>query len=143
MTATSPPSGSTYDHALRTAEELLGFRLQPFLEDSGSEPPNAGDLKRIFTEHAFADSWPRTQFLDVRTRALVSVTTTAVLGVHEPLRGQLRIALRNGVTPEEIVEAFIQIGVYAGVARAFDSYSIAAEVFAEASARDDTHPDTS
>src|SRR6185312_924351 len=131
MTETSPPSDSKYDDALGTAEQLLGFRLQPFLENSGSEPANAGDFKRILTEHAFADSWPRTQFLDVRSRALVSVTTTAVLGVHEPLRGQLRIALRNGVTPEEIVEAFIQIGVYAGVARAFDSYSIAAEVFAE------------
>jgi 4-carboxymuconolactone decarboxylase len=139
MTEKSPASDPTYDDALRTAEELLGFRLQPFLEDSGSEPPNAGDFKRILTEHAFADSWPRTQFLDVRTRALVSVTTTAVLGLHEPLRGQLRIALHSGVTPEEIVEAFIHIGVYAGVARAFDSYTIAAQVFAELVARDDTH----
>jgi 4-carboxymuconolactone decarboxylase len=59
------------------------------------------------------------------------VTIAAVLGTREPLRGQLRIALNNGVTPEEIVEAFIHIEAYAGAARAFDSYEIAAEVFAE------------
>jgi 4-carboxymuconolactone decarboxylase len=59
------------------------------------------------------------------------VTTTAALGILEPLRGQLRIALHNGVTPQEIVEAFIHLSVYAGVARAFDSYAIAAQVFAE------------
>ena len=69
MSEPSAPSGSTYDHALSTAEELLGFQLQPFLEDSGSEPPNAGDLKRIFTEHAFADSWPRTDICDDRGSA--------------------------------------------------------------------------
>jgi 4-carboxymuconolactone decarboxylase len=56
-----------------------------------------------------------------------------VLGTLEPLRGQLRIALNNGVSPEQIVEAFIQIEAYAGAARAFDSYRIAREVFAERS----------
>jgi 4-carboxymuconolactone decarboxylase len=59
------------------------------------------------------------------------VTIAATLGVLEPLRGQLRIALNNGVTKEEIVEAFIQIAAYAGAARAFEGYGIAAEVFAE------------
>jgi 4-carboxymuconolactone decarboxylase len=62
------------------------------------------------------------------------VTIAAVLGTLEPLRGQLRIALRNGATPEQIVETFIQIEAYAGAARAFDGYRIAREVFAEGSA---------
>ncbi|WP_414672964.1 carboxymuconolactone decarboxylase family protein [Kribbella sp.] len=52
------------------------------------------------------------------------------------MRGQLRIALNNGVTPEEIVEAFIQLEAYAGAARAFESYQIAAEVFAEKATAD-------
>jgi 4-carboxymuconolactone decarboxylase len=61
----------------------------------------------------------------------VSVAVTAALGIREPLRGQLRIALNLGVTPEEIVEAFIHIAVYAGVARAFEGYGVASDVFAE------------
>jgi 4-carboxymuconolactone decarboxylase len=123
---------SDYEQALDTAERLLGFRLERFLGPGEGEPPNSADFKRIATMHAFGDAWPRTDYLDTRTRALVSVTITATLGVLEPLRGQLRIALNNGVTPEEIVEVFIQLAVYGGVARAFEGYGIAAEVFAEA-----------
>jgi alkylhydroperoxidase/carboxymuconolactone decarboxylase family protein YurZ len=59
--------------------------------------------------------------LDDRSRALISVAIAATLGTHEPLRGQLRIALNSGVTKEEIVELFIHLEAYAGAARAFDS----------------------
>lgn len=120
-----------YATALNEAEKLLGFRLERFLETAPTEPENAEDFKRIATIQAFGDAWPRTDHLDTRTRALVSVTIAASLGVLEPLRGQLRIALNTGATEEEIVEVFIQIAAYAGVARAFEGYGIAAEVFAE------------
>ncbi|MGF0172511.1 carboxymuconolactone decarboxylase family protein [Streptomyces sp. Marseille-Q5077] len=120
-----------YAAALRTAERLLGMPLERFLEPGAGEPANAADFKRLATVHTFGDAWPRTDVLDIRTRALISVTIAATLGTLEPLRGQLRIALNNGVTPEEIVEAFIHIEAYAGAARAFDSYRVAREVFAE------------
>ena len=136
MTTTGPTSDPEYARALDTAEQLLGLRLETFLEAGRGEPANAAEFKRIATVHAFGDSWPRTDGLDTRSRALVSVAATAALGIHEPLRGQLRIALNSGVTPEEIVEAFIHLAAYIGVARAFDSYAIAAQVFAE---RADTH----
>ena len=61
----------------------------------------------------------------LRSRALVSVTIAATLGTREPLRGQLRIALNNGVTKDEIVDLFIHLEAYAGAARAFDSYQVA------------------
>ncbi len=59
------------------------------------------------------------------------MTIAAVLGTHDPLRGQLKIALNNGGTKEEIVELFIHIEAYAGAARAFDSYQVVRDVFAE------------
>ena len=117
--------------ALETAARLLGGRLEPFLEPGPGEPSNARDFTGLATVHTFGDAWPRSDVLDVRTRALVSVTIAATLGTLEPLRGQLRIALNNGVSPEEIVETFIHIEAYAGAARAFDSYRVAREVFAE------------
>ncbi len=121
----------SYAVALDEAERLLGFRLERFLTTGATEPSNAEDFKRIATIQAFGDAWPRTEYLDPASRALVSVTIAATLGVLEPLRGQLRIALNTGVTKEQIVEAFIQIAAYAGVARAFEGYGIATEVFAE------------
>jgi hypothetical protein len=65
-----------------------------------------------------------------------SDASEATLGPHEPLRGQLRIALRAGVTAgvtkEEVVGLFIHLAACAGAARAFDRYQDALAVFAEA-----------
>jgi 4-carboxymuconolactone decarboxylase len=125
-----------YAASLDTAEKMLGFRLERFLEATKGEPSNSVDFKRIATVHTFGDAWTRSEHMDIGTRSLVSVTIAASLGILEPLRGQVRIALNNGVTKEAIVEAFIQIEAYAGAARAFDSYQIAAQVFAETSNTD-------
>ena len=116
--------------AFAAAERLLGAPL--VLPLGPGEPPSGADFRRLATRHTFGDSWTRPG-LDTRSRALVSVTIAATLGTREPLRGQLRIALNNGVTKEEIVELFIHLEAYAGAARAFDSYQIALAVFAEAS----------
>jgi len=127
--AAGPPSASPdYQHALDTARRLLG---QPLVLPLGSgEPASGADFRRLATVHTFGDSWSRGG-LDDHSRALVSVTIAATLGTREPLRGQLRIALDSGVTKDEIVELFIHLEAYAGAARAFDSYQIALEVFAE------------
>jgi alkylhydroperoxidase/carboxymuconolactone decarboxylase family protein YurZ len=117
-----------YQRALDTAERMLG---QPLALPLGpGEPATGADFRRLATEHTFGDSWSR-DGLDDRSRALISVAIAATLGTHEPLRGQLRIALNSGVTKDEIVELFIHLEAYAGAARAFDSYQIALAVFAE------------
>ena len=119
-----------YQQALENAERLIG---QPLVLPLGEGEPAVGeDFRRLATIRTFGDSWPR-RGLDDRTRALISVAIAATLGTHEPLRGQLRIALNSGVTKEEIVELFIHLTAYAGAASAFDSYQIALSVFAEAS----------
>ena len=127
----APTTGQdNYQQALDNAQRLLG---QPLALPLGhGEPPEGEDFRRLTTIHTFGDSWPRSG-LDDRSRALISVAIAATLGTHEPLRGQLRIALNSGVTKEEIVELFIHLAAYAGAARAFDSYQIALAVFAEAS----------
>jgi 4-carboxymuconolactone decarboxylase len=117
-----------YQRALDNAGRLLGRPLVLPLGDG--EPPVGKDFRRLATVHTFGDSWSRGG-LDDRSRALVSVAIAATLGTHEPLRGQLRIALNTGVTKEEIVELFIHLEAYAGAARAFDSYQVALAVFAE------------
>jgi 4-carboxymuconolactone decarboxylase len=120
-----------YDAALELAGELLGKPLD--LPLGPGEPDSGHDFRRLATLHTFGDSWTRTQQLDTRTRSLISVAIAAALGTHEPLRGQLRIALHSGVSRDEIVELFIHLEAYAGAARAFDCYQIAVAVFAEQS----------
>jgi 4-carboxymuconolactone decarboxylase len=126
----SEASPEEYQQALDTAHRLLGRPLTIPLAEG--EPPVGEDFRRLATMQTFGDSWPR-DGLDERSRALISVAIAAALGTHEPLRGQLRIALNSGVAKEEIVELFIHLTAYAGAARSFDSYQIALAVFAEVS----------
>ena len=117
-----------YRKALDQAERLLG---QPLALPLGpGEPPVGEEFRRLATMHTFGDSWSRPG-LDTRSRALVSVAIAAALGTHEPLRGQLRIALTSGVTKEEIVEVFIHLEAYARAARALDTNHVALSVFSE------------
>ena len=60
--------------AFDTAERLLGAPL--VLPLGPGEPPSGADFRRLATRHTFGDSWTRTG-LDVRSRALVSVTIAA------------------------------------------------------------------
>src|SRR6185312_16156381 len=115
-----------YERAQAAAERLLGQPL--VLPLAPAEPASGADFRRLATVHTFGDSWTRGA-LDTRSRALVSVAIAATLGAREPLRGQLRIALHNGVSKDEIVDLFIHLEAYAGAARAFEMYQVAVEVF--------------
>jgi 4-carboxymuconolactone decarboxylase len=121
-------SDESYERGLRATEQLLGQRLE--IPMGTGEPASGRDFRRLAIAHTFGDSWTRTG-LDQHGRGLVSVAIAATLGAFEPLRGQLRIALNSGVSPDEIVDLFIHLQAYAGAARAFEGYQVALDVFAE------------
>ena len=75
-----------YAIALDEAERMLGFRLERFLGTADTEPANAADFKRLATVQAFGAAWPRVDHLDTRTRALISITIAATLGVRAAAR---------------------------------------------------------
>ena len=67
--------------------------------------------------------------LDLRTRSLCSIAVLAGLGRINALELNIRMALNNGASREEIVETFFQVAVYAGFAAAWDGLARADEVF--------------
>ncbi len=69
------------------------------------------DLIRYTDEILYADLWERTQ-LNKRDRALVTITAIAVQYRPELLAGHIKRGLNNGLTIEEIGEAFTQIAFY-------------------------------
>jgi alkylhydroperoxidase/carboxymuconolactone decarboxylase family protein YurZ len=104
------------------------------------EPESAADLRRILNEHAFADSWTRTA-LDDRTRSIVTVAVLATLGSRK-LRAHAAGALALGVTPDELVDLFVHLAVYAGVPRAADGWDVVSEVLVKNSQRDTARRET-
>lgn len=61
----------------------------------------------------FGDVWERPG-LSPRDRSLITVTTLAALYRTEQLGNHLRLALANGLTKDELVEAMTHLAFYAG-----------------------------
>ena len=95
---------------------------------------NADDFSRplqdLVTEYCWGAVWGR-DGLPLKTRSMLNLAMISVLNRPHELRTHLRGALNNGVTREEIREIFLQVGIYAGMPAAVDSFRTASEVFAE------------
>ncbi|MFA7324700.1 MAG: carboxymuconolactone decarboxylase family protein [Candidatus Nanopelagicales bacterium] len=122
------------DIAAATAKRLFGVDLD--LAPRPGELEAAADMRRIFSEHAFTDSWTRTA-LDDQTRSLITIAILSTLGATTELRLHVHGALTLGVSPAQIAEACLHLGVYAGVPRANAAWSLAREVIESRTQQDD------
>lgn len=87
-------------------------------------------LQDLVTEYCWGAVWGR-DGLPLKTRSMLNLAMIATLNRPHELRTHVRGALTNGVTREEIREIFLQVGIYAGIPAAVDSFRIAREAFAE------------
>jgi alkylhydroperoxidase/carboxymuconolactone decarboxylase family protein YurZ len=67
--------------------------------------------------------------LDLRTRSLVTIAALAALGRTNGLALNIRMALHNGATPEEIMETLLHLGPYAGFPATWEAMLLAEHVF--------------
>jgi 4-carboxymuconolactone decarboxylase len=87
-------------------------------------------LQDLVTEYCWGAVWGR-DGLELKTRSMLNLAMISVLNRPHELRTHLRGALNNGVTRDEIREIFLQVGIYAGIPAAVDSFRAAREVFAD------------
>lgn len=85
-------------------------------------------LQELVTEYCWGTVWGR-DGLPRKTRSMLNLAMLTLLNRPHELKLHINGALRNGVTREEIREVFMQVGIYAGVPAAIDSFRIAREVF--------------
>jgi 4-carboxymuconolactone decarboxylase len=76
----------------------------------------------------FGDVWARPG-LSPRDRSLITVSALIAMNRPDQLRSHLAIALKNGVTQDELVEAITHLAFYAGWPSAVTAISVAKEVF--------------
>jgi 4-carboxymuconolactone decarboxylase len=94
------------------------------------EPESAADLWGLLMTQAFGDSWTRTA-LDDRTRSIVTVSVLTALGLEEKLKGHVGGAIKLGVSEDELVDLFVHLSAYLGVARAGAGWEVVSEVLQE------------
>jgi 4-carboxymuconolactone decarboxylase len=89
------------------------------------------DLGRYIVEFGFGDVYSRPG-LSLRERELATIAALTVLGTAMPqLKVHIAAGLHVGLSRDEILEAIIQMSLYAGFPAALNGVFAAREVFAQ------------
>jgi 4-carboxymuconolactone decarboxylase len=89
----------------------------------------APKLAEVSDEVFFGDIWERPQ-LSKRDRSLVTCAALIALGKTEQMNFHLPLAIKNGVTHEELVELTTHLAFYAGWPNAMSTVTKLKELFA-------------
>lgn len=108
---------------LKTIDGIGGEKVIESLEDISP------DLGKFIIEFAFGDIYTR-QGLTLKERELITITSLLTAGGCEPqLEVHINGALNVGISPEKVVETFLQCIPYTGFPRVLNAISIAKKVF--------------
>lgn len=125
-----------YDAGMRVRRAVLG---DEYVDQAAA---SATELTRPFQEYitrnAWGEVWTRPA-LDRRTRSCLTLALLAALGHHDELALHVRAAVRNGVTPTQIVEVLIHTAVYAGIPAANGAMAVAQRTLADLGPIDAQH----
>jgi 4-carboxymuconolactone decarboxylase len=88
------------------------------------------DLERFILEFVAGRIWTRST-LDLKTRSLSTIAALTALGRPNALELNIRMALGNGATKEEIFEVMLHMAPYAGFPAVWDGMQIARRVLKE------------
>jgi 4-carboxymuconolactone decarboxylase len=91
------------------------------------------DFERYVLEFLSGEIWSRSG-LPLKIKSLCTISALAALGRSQGLELNIRMALNNGATREEVVETLLQIAPYAGFPAAWEGLQIAERVFENADA---------
>jgi 4-carboxymuconolactone decarboxylase len=125
---------SLYDEGMKIRKEVLG---ENYLATAmpGADAFNMPLQERVI-EYCWGAIWGR-EGLNRKTRSLINLAMISALNRLHELRADVRRALRNGVSNDEIREALLQVVIYCGVPAGVEAFRIAREVL---TAESDTPP---
>jgi len=119
-----------FDRGAETIKELYGDFGGAFFEDLEGIAPDFG---RFIVEFSYGEVFSRPG-LDIRTREIAIISALTTLGTAErQLKAHILGALKANASREEIVEAIMQVAVYAGFPAGFNALMVAKSAFKDLS----------
>ena len=118
----------TYEKGLQLRKEVLGEahvnRSMANMDDFNKP------LQEVVTEIGWGQFWTRPG-LTRKERSLITLGVLAALGRPHELTVHTKGAINNGCTKDEIREALIHVGCYAGFPATIDAFRSAKKAFDE------------
>jgi 4-carboxymuconolactone decarboxylase len=115
-----------YQRGLKLLKQMLGEKKAE--ETRKRWQKLAPDFERYVVEFLAGEIWSRSG-LPLKIKSLCTISALAALGRVQGLELNIRMALKNGATREEIIETLLQIAPYAGFPAAWEGLQIAEKVF--------------
>lgn len=119
--------GTAREDGLEMLRELLPDMLDEQAGDELRLNGLAGELAELSVRNVFGSLWTRPG-LDRRSRSLVTLGILIALRADGELKFHFPIALRNGLTREELEEVVYHASGYAGFPAASSAQAVAAQV---------------
>ncbi len=117
-----------FENGLKNRKEVLGEEYVNKALDNSND--FTWPFQQMVTEACWGDCWGRPG-LERKTRSMLNLAMLCCLNRPHEFKVHCRGAVNNGVTPEEIQEILLQVGVYAGVPAALEGFKNANEVLKE------------
>ena len=114
------------ERGLKLLDEMLGAARSKETRENWREI--SPDFEAYVVEFLSGEIWSRPE-LDRRTRSLVTIATLTATGRPLGLELNIRMALNNGATKQEILETLLHIAPYAGFPACWEGLQIADRVF--------------
>ena len=126
----APPADRSdrYETGLKIRREVLGDAHVD--QELAGADRFSGDFQEFVTRYAWGEIWDRPG-LDRRTRSCITLTALIAGGHLEELASHTRAALRNGLTPDEIREVFLQTSLSCGLPAAASAFRVAQQIIQE------------
>lgn len=118
----------TKQHGLELLHKMLGADQAERVRKAWHDI--CPDFEEYVVRFLAGEVWSRPG-LDRRTKSLVTIATVAALGRTLALELNIRMALNNGATRQEVVETLLQVAPYGGFPAAWEGLAMAHKVFHE------------
>lgn len=119
---------ATYEKGLEIRRATLG---DEYVDKALANADDFGrDYQELVTTYCWGEIWGR-EGLDRKMRSTINIAMIASLNRQHELAAHIRGAINNGLTPDDIKEILLQVGIYAGVPAMVDSFRVARTVLGE------------
>lgn len=117
-----------FDTGMATRREVLGDAHVDRAEANKSDFD--APFQSMITEGAWGTLWAD-DTISRRDRSLLTLALLAATGNFEEIPMHIRASRNTGASPDEILQAFMHVAVYAGVPKANHAIKLAKETFGE------------
>lgn len=119
---------ATYDKGMEIRRATLG---DAYVDRAiASMDDFTKDVQELVTTYCWGEVWGR-EGIDRKTRSTINLAMISALNRPHELAAHVRGAINNGLTPDEIKEILLQVGIYCGVPAMIDSFRVARTVLDE------------